>query len=154
METGATFSKDKKYRYALWRIWDKSKPYAMFICLNPSTADEVKNDPTVTRCINYAKNWDYGSLYMTNLFAFRATNYREMKTAKEPIGEKNDYWLQKIANNAGIIIAAWGNHGFFMDRNKVIKKLIPKLYCLKQNKTGQPVHPLYQKKDLKPKTLI
>lgn len=73
MNTNAILSEDRKYRYVLSRIWDESKPMVMIIGLNPSTADETKNDPTIIRCIDFAKSWGYGGVYMLNLFAFRAT---------------------------------------------------------------------------------
>ncbi|GHX72979.1 hypothetical protein VCSRO16_3593 [Vibrio cholerae] len=73
MKNTAELSKCRKYRYALWRTWDSDKPFAMFIGLNPSTADEKNDDPTLRRCINFAKSWGYGGVCMANLFAFRAT---------------------------------------------------------------------------------
>ena len=78
LKSGAIFSSCRKYRYALWRNWDESKPRPMIIGLNPSTADEKENDPTIVRCINFAKSWGYGGVYVANLFAFRATLPIEM----------------------------------------------------------------------------
>ena len=150
MLTSAEFSTCRKYRYALWRIWDESKGLAMFIGLNPSTADEVENDPTVNRCISFAKDWGYGGLCMTNLFAYRETDPHKMKTQREPVGPDNDKWLTKLAREAAIILAAWGNHGSHLDRSSEVKKLIPNLHCLGVNKTGEPKHPLYLKGSLKP----
>ncbi len=150
MITDAKFSDCRKYRFALWRNWDESKPYAMFIGLNPSTADEIKNDPTISRCINYAKSWDYGGLCMTNLFAFRATEPTDMMAAIDPIGVGNDEWLVKLAGNAGIVVAAWGNNGNYLNRSKQVVELLQNLHCLKMNKSGEPTHPLYQKSNLQP----
>jgi len=113
--SSAEFSPDRVHRYELWRTWDKSKGIAMFIGLNPSTADEIKNDPTVTRCINYAKKWGYGGMIMSNIFAYRATDPKIMKGATDPVGPDNDEWLVKSSKEAGLIVAAWGNHGEFMD---------------------------------------
>ena len=79
MRTDAVFSDCRKYRYALWRVWDESKPVAVFIGLNPSTADEVNDDPTVKRCVNFAQEWGYGGLCMANLFAFMATDPEVLK---------------------------------------------------------------------------
>ena len=93
IDSGADFSKCRKYRYTLWRTWDASKSKVMFLGLNPSTADEVKNDPTVTRCINYSKRWGYGGMYMMNIFSFRTTYPVELKKAQNPIGDKNDFWI-------------------------------------------------------------
>ncbi len=74
MKSDAELSKCRAYRYALWRTWDESKPFAMFVGLNPSTADELEDDPTIRRCINFSKLWGYGGLCMVNLFAYRATD--------------------------------------------------------------------------------
>ena len=89
----AVFSPCRTYRYALSRVWAADKPYALFIGLNPSTADETLDDPTIRRCIDFAKRWGYGGLVMANLFAYRATNPSEMKAATDPVGVANDEWL-------------------------------------------------------------
>lgn len=163
------FSPERRYRYTLWREWDvdeatgcaddnpRSHQYLMVIGLNPSTADETKNDPTVAKCIRYAKRWGFGGLCMTNLFAFRATMPEKMKREPNPIGPENDRWLTEIASGAGMILAAWGNHGTHMSRDgQVVAMLRPQgprlLHCLKLTATGQPWHPLYVKDDQEPKT--
>ena len=150
MKADAQFSACRKYRYALWRTWDESKPYAMFVGLNPSTADEVNNDPTVIRCINFAKSWGYGGLCMANLFAYRATEPDEMMAAVEPVGSANDDWLVNLANEAGVVVAGWGNDGRYLNRSKDVVGLLPNLHYLKRNKSGEPAHPLYLKSDLRP----
>ena len=122
----------------------------MIIGLNPSTADETNNDPTITRCINFAKSWGYGGVCVTNLFAYRATVPKDMMAAKKPVGAENDDWLAKLARNAGIVVAAWGNDGSYLNRAEKIKKMIPDLHCIKMNKSGEPAHPLYLKAELKP----
>lgn len=145
------FSSCRKYRYVLWREWDKNNPkYAMFIGLNPSTADETLDDPTIRRCIQFSKDWGYGSLCMTNIFAFRTPEPKIMKLESAPIGEDNDKYLLEYSKDAAIVIACWGNDGKYLNRGEYIKKLIPNLYCLKLSKNGNPWHPLYLKKDLKP----
>jgi hypothetical protein len=78
-------------------VWDESKAYALFIGLNPSTADEKEDDPTIKRCINYSKKWGYGGLCMVNLFAFRATDPSDLKAFHEPIGLENDKWIKRLA---------------------------------------------------------
>lgn len=95
------FSEDRAFRYTLWREWDVDSltgcaddlphghQFAQFIGLNPSTADETRDDPTIRRCIGFAKLWGYGALCMTNLFAFRATKPRDMRQAADPIGPEN-----------------------------------------------------------------
>lgn len=145
----ATFSDCRKYRYALSRTWNGKKKTILFIGLNPSTANEKIDDPTIRRCINYAQNWGYGSLLMVNLFAYRATLPSELKNVKNPIGNDNDLHIIELSKKADIAVAAWGNEGTLLNRDKEIKKILPNLMCLKINKSGQPAHPLYQKKDLK-----
>ena len=90
MKKDAILSEDRKYRYVLSRIWDESKSMVMIIGLNPSTADETIDDPTIVRCIDFAKNWGYGGIYMLNLFAFRATLPKDMFSVENPIGDEND----------------------------------------------------------------
>ena len=150
MKTDAKLSECRKYRYALWRTWDETKPYAMFIGLNPSTADEIEDDPTIRRCINFAKYWGYGGLCMANLFAYRTNDPSEMMAATDPVGADNDEWLIKLTKEAGAVVAVWGNKGSFLGRSKKVMKLVPNLHYLKINKSGEPAHPLYLRSDLKP----
>jgi hypothetical protein len=150
MKTAANLSECRKYRYALWRTWDDSKPYAMFIGLNPSTADETEDDPTIRRCTSFSMDWGFGGLCMVNLFAFRATDPNAMMSSKDPIGSENDDWIKQLAGNAGVIVAAWGNDGSYMGRSKEVVNMLPNLKCLKMNKTGEPAHPLYQSRSTTP----
>jgi hypothetical protein len=147
----ASFSKDRVYRYSLSRIWDESKPYVLFIGLNPSTADENINDRTIGRCIDYAERWGYGGLKMANLFAYRATQPSDLKKAKDPIGVDNDSYIKQLSSNAGTTVVAWSDDGIYLDRVKEVLKLINSAMCLNINKSGEPSHPLYQKKTLNPK---
>ncbi len=140
----------KKYRYSLWRIWDAKKAKLLFIGLNPSTADAFRNDRTVTRCIDYARRWGYGSLYMANLFALRSTDCNALHTASDPIGPENEYWIKKMASEANCVVLAWGNHGSYLNQHKAILKLVKNPMCLKVTKQGHPAHPLYMRGDLKP----
>ena len=150
MKSAAEFSACRKYRYVLWRTWDETLPLVMIIGLNPSTADAVNNDPTITRCINFAKTWGYGGLYMTNLFAYRATDPQVMKAQTEPIGVDNDFWLKKLAKDADKVIAAWGNNGSYLNRSASVSNMFSNLYCIGVNKSGEPEHPLYIKADRRP----
>jgi hypothetical protein len=151
MQRDATFSPCRTYRYSLWRRWGApSDGYAMFIGLNPSTADEIADDPTVRRCIAFARDWGYGALCMTNIFAFRATDPEVMKASASPVGPMNDATLLELSRNAGVVVAAWGTHGAFLNRDTHVRELIPNLTCLKKTKYGFPGHPLYLKKSLVP----
>jgi hypothetical protein len=144
------FSPCRTYRYSLWREWDMfNRMFVVFIGLNPSTADESKDDPTIRRCIGFAKEWGFGALCMLNLFAFRATDPKDMMSAGDPIGPENDGILRSICRESGKIIAAWGVHGSFLGRDKEVSKLIPMMWCLGTTKDGFPRHPLYVKKDQK-----
>ena len=145
----ATFSSCRTYRYSLSRIWDKKKKYVLFIGLNPSTANEEAVDPTIRRCVNYAKDWGYGGFMMVNLFAYRTTLPSNLKKVKYPVGTENDKYIVTLSKKADITVAAWGNNGNLYSRDKKVLSLVPNLMCLKVNKSGQPAHPLYLKKDLK-----
>jgi len=144
---GAELSSDRKYRYVLWRRWEYNTPYVLFIGLNPSTADESEDDPTIRRCKRFASDWGYGAIYMVNLFALRATNPNEMLAHDDPIGSDNDNWIQDLAQNAGVIVCAWGAHGCHMNRDEDVKHLLAdyELMCLGVTKAGKPRHPLYIK---------
>lgn len=150
MQPGALLSPCRTYRYDLWRTWSDGEGYAMFVGLNPSTADEIEDDPTIRRCIAYAKAWGYAGLCMTNLFAFRATQPAEMMRASDPIGPLNDDVLRNRAQAAGVIVAAWGVHGTFGGRHQAIRTVLPKLHYLRLTKDGYPGHPLYLPKSLVP----
>lgn len=151
MEKKANISKDKIYRYTLSRTWDSTKPTVLFIGLNPSIADENIDDPTITRCINFAKDWGYGTLLMANLFAFRSTYPKEIYLIDDPIGKDNDHYLLECVKQSDLLIACWGNNGTYMDREKIIKELVPNLYFLQKNKNGTPHHPLRLPRDINPK---
>lgn len=93
IKKGAKFSECRVYRYSLWRLWDLNKPLALFIGLNPSTADETFDDSTIIRCTRFVQDWDYGGFYMGNLFAYVATKPADMKKADDPVGANNEYYL-------------------------------------------------------------
>lgn len=150
----ARFSPCRRYRYELWRRWDESKPYAMFVGLNPSTADEVDDDPTIRRCIRFARDWGFGALCMTNLFALRATDPKVMLAHSEPEGPENDQTLLRAAYAAGIVIAAWGAHGGHRERDQWAQwAMLNKLHHLGLTKDGKPRHPLYLRADTRPQPL-
>lgn len=149
MEKGAQFSDDRIYRYVLWRIWAPGNGHVTFIGLNPSTADENKDDPTIRRCIGFAKDLGFGGVNMLNIFAFRATNPKGLMKAKEPIGEKNNYYLNMYCDAIGLNVACWGTWGAYMNRGRDVLALlgIDCLHCFGFTKNIQPKHPLYLKKD-------
>ena len=153
-QAGATFSPCRRWRYLLWRRWDETRPVANFLMLNPSTADEVKLDPTCSRARDYAERWGYGALIVTNIFAFRNTNPSRMKAAKDPVGPGNDTAIVKAAKESAIVVCAWGNHGAHKERSKKILEILAKnkirLHALRVNANGEPAHPLYLPGRLEP----
>lgn len=145
--SGAVLSDDREYRYQLRRCWDVRKPILAFIMLNPSTADETDDDPTVRRCLGYAQDWGYGALLVGNLFALRTSDPALLGEHDDPIGPKNDAWLAKIVEKADRVVAAWGANGELVDRGREVAGRFDDLYALGTTKDGHPVHPLYQPAD-------
>jgi hypothetical protein len=141
----ARFSKCKSYRYSLVRSWSEGSGKAVFIGLNPSTADQRKDDPTIKRCVGFARAWGCGSMEIVNLFAFCATKPEDLKRYAKPIGRNNDRWIAMAISEATLSIACWGNHGEFMQRSDKIRDGYPELLCIGINASGAPKHPLYIK---------
>jgi len=144
--SGAVLSECRTWRYGLWRIWDADLPMMAFCGLNPSTADENKDDPTIRRCVNFSKDWGYGGLYMLNAYGYRATDPADMKRAIDPVGPDNDRWLTHFAERSALVIAAWGVHCSAERESEVYQLLNQNVYCLGTTKAGHPRHPLYLKK--------
>lgn len=144
MTKAAVLSPCGQYRYELWRRWADG-PHVLFVMLNPSTADGEHDDATIRKCVNFAKRWGYGSLCVVNLFAFRSPDPREMKAAADPVGPDNDKTLVRLARQAGVIIAAWGAHGSYQQRDKTVLRMLPQVKALHLTQNGAPGHPLYLK---------
>jgi len=130
-----------------------------FLMLNPSTADEVKNDPTVERCERRARaTTGVGGLEVINIFAYCATDPEEMKAQPDPVGPDNDKHILEAATKAQMVICAWGKHGQHMNRGRQVAEMLAKsgieMYCLKVNCDGFPAHPLYIGYDVKPQCYI
>jgi hypothetical protein len=113
--------------------------------LNPSTADETHDDPTIRRCIDFSRRWGFGSLEVVNLFALRATCPRILMSASDPIGPYNDDHILAAAGRANLLIAAWGIHGDHLWRAQRVAGLLEshRVRCLGLTSGGQPRHPLY-----------
>lgn len=158
MNNVCQFSECRKYRYALHHDFDAEMGATprriMWIGLNPSTADEQALDPTLRRIREFSRQFGFTTFVMTNLFAFRATDPRDMMKAVDPVGPENDDALLGMALASKMIIAAWGTKGNYGARADAVKKLLRQaghtLYCLDRNDGGSPKHPLYLKGDLKP----
>lgn len=141
--SGATFSNCRRYRYALWRNWFNEGPRVAFIGLNPSTADESANDPTIRRCIGFARGWGYSGLVMVNLFAWRATDPKHLAKVEDPVGPMNDETLLWACCTCTRTVAAWGANRWAEGRAGVVTAQLLYLWCLGTTKAGQPKHPLY-----------
>jgi hypothetical protein len=143
--SGAEFSPCRTWRYALWRFWNWSTPPKLvaFIGLNPSTADEQINDPTIRRCIGFAKAWGFDGLFMLNAYGFRATDPADMKRAADPVGPEHDERLMHYRNRAQSFVAAWGAHCEPSRAARVCDLIGRRIDCLGRTKSGAPKHPLY-----------
>lgn len=149
--SGALFSECRTWRYGLWRRWDWPRcRMVAFVGLNPSTADESSDDPTIRRCKNFAKAWGFDGMYMLNAYAFRATDPQDMKVASDPVGPDNDRWLHRYGNIAEFVIAAWGVHCEPNRERSVCETIGKPVMCLGRTQAGRPKHPLYLRADTQP----
>jgi len=151
---GAVFSPVGRHRYLLWRVWNLDAPLWSFGMLNPSTADHLQLDPTITRCQSRALAAGAGGLIVWNLFAIRATDPRDMKAASDPVGPANDAAILAGTAFASLNIAAWGAHGTHREREFRVRSMLGKedveLQALAFTSAGHPRHPLYLKASLQP----
>lgn len=153
------WSPDRAYRYFLRRSVEhdfelSAKPPIAFLLLNPSTADEMKDDPTVARCRRFALAWGYGEVIVLNAFAFRATDPRNMKAQADPVGPENDAVIiettRVLFEFGGTLVCGWGNHGAHHNRGTAIREVI-RAYPARAfplTKVGEPGHPLYLRNDV------
>lgn len=150
----ANFDPTRTYRYTLGRQWGIGGR-AVFVMLNPSTADEHQEDPTIRRCIGYARDWGFGSLTILNIFALRSTDPRALLTSLDPVGPGNDAAIVSLVRGSDMVVAAWGAHGRLKNRGECVRDMLSRegfaLHYLKLTNDGQPGHPLYLKSSLLPK---
>jgi hypothetical protein len=147
---GALLSADGRYRYRLWRLWDDLLPIMVWVMLNPSTADADVDDPTIRKCVGFAKANGYGGIIVVNLFAWRATDPKELPRVADPVGPENDehiLWACR-APLLATIVAGWGCDKFSLSRATRVKTLIygaagRQLQCFRKSVGGRPYHPLY-----------
>ena len=143
----ADYSPCERYRYTLTRVWAPEGPRVAFVLLNPSTATEVQNDPTVERCERRARALGFGAMRVLNIFAFRATDPRDMRRAPDPVGPDNDAAIRAALPWADRVICAWGAHGAYLGRGRAVEAMLRAAGCplfhLGLSKDGHPKHPLY-----------
>lgn len=154
MHKDAIISECGQYRYLLQRSWDVRQQAVCFIMLNPSTADASLDDPTIRRCLGFAKDLGFGQLEVVNLFGLRATDPKVMRSHADPIGPENDEQLIRSATICHQTICAWGAHGTHKDRGRAVLALLRRAgvqpHALRLTKAGHPAHPLYLPANLKP----
>ncbi len=144
---GATFSKCRIYRYRLWRSSMLGSGRMVAVMLNPSTADETINDPTVDRVWRRAQEYGYARLDVLNIFAFRSTDPKALYSFPEPVGPDNDATIIDVCSGADLVLCGWGTHGIYMGRGNEVASMLHRcgieLHCLGETTTRQPKHPLY-----------
>lgn len=155
IETTAWLSDCGRYRHTLGRHWNRELGYVLFIGLNPSTADAAQDDPTIRRCINFARDWGYGGMEMGNLFDWRSTDPKKLPRDSFATSEYNDPCLRARATESKLVIACWGAVPWAQWRiDNVFKDVFDELhkrwFCLKLTKGGFPWHPLYVAKKTQP----
>lgn len=146
-EGTATFDLSRAFRFRLSRVWDTSGPRVNFLMLNPSTADAFQLDPTVRRCVGFARDWGAGSLEVTNVFALRSTDPKGLRRVSEPVGVGNDAAIVAAARAADLVVFAWGSHASYLGRERQVLDMlgahgIPAV-SLRLTSKGHPGHPLY-----------
>ena len=164
-ERGAEFDDARIYRYSLWRNWDEPpvppgvppellalvRPHVLFIMLNPSTADERSDDPTIRRCMDFAARWGYGALSVGNLYAFRAARPSVLRSVADPVGPDNDAVLRRLVARAARVVVAWGARASDERAARVLEAIMAEKgarpQCLGVTRRGMPRHPLYVRRD-------
>jgi hypothetical protein len=141
------------YRYWLTRTWDDDKPVLCWVMLNPSTADAEQDDPTIRKCIGFARRWGYGGICVVNLFALRATDPKQLPKhypIDRALVESNNLAISTAARGR-MVVAAWGAKGCWWGRDREVLALLrgQAVHCLKVTKDGHPWHPLYVADDTK-----
>lgn len=145
----AVISDCGQYRYVLTRPsypWHAANWPALFIMLNPSTADATVDDPTIRRCRTFAADWLCGGLTVANLYALRSTNPNVLRNHPDPVGPENDAWLMRLLSAHGVVVCAWGANADPARAQQVVTMLQgagAKLMCLGTTLSGAPKHPLY-----------
>jgi len=140
---GAIFSDDRKYRYALWRVWNPIKPILGCVGLNPSDANEFKNDPTITRGIVRADRTGFGGFIMTNAYGLVATDPNALLNSSDAIGELNDLYIKQMVELTKCQLCGWGSFKPMKYRASEVYSMLINPVCLGVNADGQPKHPLY-----------
>jgi hypothetical protein len=151
-QSSAILSPCGLYRYVLTRRWDDRLPDLCWVMLNPSKADAERNDPTINRCMAFARALGRGGIRVVNLFAFRATDPADMRKAADPVGPDNDFHLRNEAHDSRVILA-WGAKPWARERIGTVLPLLAgaaSIECLRRTKDGYPEHPLFVPGSVRP----
>jgi hypothetical protein len=148
--SGAVLSRDRFYRYRLWRSWGSGERIVAFIMLNPSTADENVDDPTIRKCIGFAKRWEFDRLDVVNLFAWRATKPKDLLSSPNAVGPDNEQHVTEVIYHAERVVLAWGSHAPLRNwiSNEIVRpqwsviRTLAKAGTFGRNLDGAPKHPL------------
>ena len=148
LDASADISDDGLYRYALYRRLSMGERTVLFVGLNPSTADATKDDPTIRRCVGFARAWGFDWLLMGNLYAYRSTDPKVLPTVADPVGPFNHDRLKWMTHRAELVVAAWGKGQtacLNFNGDDVARWILslPQTRCLGRNQDGTPKHPLY-----------
>ena len=149
LENDAVISACGKYRYMLRRTWNHNQPRVLIVMLNPSTADATADDATIRSCVRLCRWRNDGGFEVVNLFAFRATDPTELKTATDAIGPDNDRAIEAALGRCDIAICAWGAYPGAIERGRTVLSALrchrPAVFSWGKTKAGAPKHPLYIK---------
>lgn len=141
IDSGAQLSACGRYRFTLWRVWDEARPVVVFVGLNPSTADALKDDQTIRRCRHFADASEFGGLTMLNLWAFRATHPSDLPAIDSPEEQDNLDNLARVCSMAARVVAVWGDHPKARLRTAAVMPIVSTWWCLGKTKHGHPRHP-------------
>lgn len=146
------------YRWSLTRIWDSGRPLMVWVMLNPSTADGSVDDPTIRRCIGFARAWGYGGIVVVNLYALRSSDPKALWAHPDPVGPRNDAYLRRIARDPRfrLVMLAWGANAPGAREAQAMRILTDcyahggQLAVLGWTRDNHPRHPLYVRADTQP----
>lgn len=143
-----------RYRYTLWRVWNRRAPLCLFVGIAPGPADQTRNDPMVEACMRHAYRWGCGGICVVNLFAMRTLNLRILQHHPESVGPRNDHWIQRAAGLARLTVVAWGAYGDLHGRDQQVLRYLKRPCCLGTTPEGQPLLPMRADAEATPRTYV
>jgi hypothetical protein len=149
LSASADISSDRLYRYALSRHLAHGERAVLFVGLNPSTADARTDDPTIRRCVGFARSWGFDWLLMGNVYALRSTDPKRLMLVEDAIGPLNQEALEAMTRRAELVVAAWGKNRLDAVATRLAGWILSLEHtrCLGENQDGSPKHPLYLRRE-------